>query len=166
MDYISLKNQGSTDTGTSNPETPAPQTWTGTVISGDVLRVRAGAGTSYSIVGFLNPGTKVTVTEQKTVGAVTWGKTSQGWISMGYVKLDSTEEEPEVDKPAEKPEEPADVRTVTVSVLNVRKGAGTNYSVVNQLRKGAKVTITEIVTVGGVTWGKMNLGWICLDYTK
>lgn len=166
MDYISLKNQGSADTGTSNPETPAPQTWTGIVISDDVLRVRAGAGTSYSIVGFLQPGTKVTVTAQKTVGAVTWGKTSQGWISMGYVKLDSTEEEPEVDEPAEKPEEPADVRTVTVSVLNVRKGAGTNYSVVNQLARGAKVTITEIVTVGGVTWGKMSLGWICLDYTK
>ena len=39
-----------------------------------------------NVILTLANGEKVTVTEQKTVGSVTWGKTNKGWISMKYVK--------------------------------------------------------------------------------
>ena len=57
------------------------------------------------------------------------------------------------------------VRTVNVSCLLVRSGAGTGYSQVGYLYRGAKVTVTETKTVNGVLWGKISGGWICLDYT-
>ena len=167
MDYVSLKTQSSTKPDSSTPEQSKPEALTGTVVSSDVLRIRAGAGTSFSIVGFLDPNAKVTITEQKTVGSTTWGKISQGWISMDYIKLDNREDEPEVDEPTQKPEEqPADIRTVTAYCLCIRQGAGTNYKVVGYLDYGVKVTITDIVTVSGQQWGKTSQGWICLNYTK
>lgn len=180
MDYISIKSSGTTEGGsgstgnTGTPDTPAQggttttQKITGTVISNDVLRVRRGAGTNYGVVGYLNPNTKVEILEKKTVGATTWGKVSKGWISLDYVRLDSTNNDPEAlpdDEFDEEETTPAMVKTVNVSCLLIRSGAGTGYNKVGYLYKGAKVTVTETVQVGGNTWGKIANGWICLDYT-
>ena len=51
------------------------------------VNVRSGPGTSYSIVGFLHTGDKVTILETKTVGGTKWGRIAKGWISMDYVKV-------------------------------------------------------------------------------
>ena len=56
-------------------------------ITGDYLRIRSGAGTSYSILGYLRTGDKVTILETKTVNGVKWGRINKGWISMEYVKV-------------------------------------------------------------------------------
>ncbi len=139
-------------------ETPAaPTAVTGTVDVDDYLRIRSGPGTSYSVSGYYKDGEKVTVTEQKQVGSMTWGKTEKGWISMSYIKLDKTESSGA---------DSADVRTVTASCLIVRSGAGTGNSVAGYLYRGDKVTVLETKQVGSMTWGKIATGWICLDYTK
>ena len=54
--------------------------------------------------------------------------------------------------------------TITTDVLNIRNGAGTNNSIVGQVRKNEVYTIVE--TNGN--WGKLKsgAGWICLDYTS
>lgn len=52
---------------------------------------------------------------------------------------------------------------VTADVLNVRKGAGTNYAVVSQLRYNTQVTISKTSGNWGYISGK---GWVCLDYIK
>lgn len=53
---------------------------------------------------------------------------------------------------------------VTANVLNVRQGAGTNYKIVGNVRKGAVCELTEV----NDGWGKINKpnGWICLDYCE
>ena len=53
---------------------------------------------------------------------------------------------------------------VTADALNIRKGAGTNYSVTGVIRDGGCYTIVQ--TSGN--WGKLKsgAGWICLDYTQ
>ena len=143
---------------------------TGTVKAEGGLAVRKGAGTGYDIVEYLENGSKVVITEQKKVGAMTWGKISSGWISMNYVVLDkttSTEEKvPETTVPETTPE-PENVQTGTVKVddaLSVRKGAGTSYAVVKFLYNGDKVTITEVKEVSGTKWGYIGSGWVCMDY--
>ena len=65
--------------------TEAPQPVEKTVTASS-LRVRSGAGTTYSVVTTLKKGTKVTILETKTVNGVLWGKTDRGWLSMDYVK--------------------------------------------------------------------------------
>lgn len=73
MDYIELT------------ETKVPDGSVVRTVTGDILRIRAGAGTSYEIVGSYVQGTQVVILEQKTVGNTIWGRTDLGWISMDYV---------------------------------------------------------------------------------
>ena len=83
------------------------------------------------------------ITEQKLVGSTTWGKTAKGWISMDYVKLDS-DGNSEPSEPEDEEMPATMVRTVNVSCLLVRSGAGTGYSQVGYLYRGAKVTVTDL----------------------
>ena len=81
MDYIRLDGQSSaSDSGSTSTSTNSK-----TVIA-DCLCVRSDAGTNNAVVSYLYYGQKVTVTETKTVSGMTWGKISNGWISMDYVK--------------------------------------------------------------------------------
>ena len=50
--------------------------------------------------------------------------------------------------------------------LRIRNGPGTSYGMVGYLKDGARVEILEERTVGGMTWGRIEKGWICLDYVQ
>ena len=50
------------------------------------------------------------------------------------------------------------------SDLNIRKGAGTSYDVVDRYGKGVVVTILQTKTVSGTTWGRTDKGWVSMDY--
>ena len=76
MDYVNVGNSGTTT-----------ESQKGTVI-GNGLNIRNGAGTDYPTIGSLNYGDRVTILEQTKVGDTTWGKISQGWISLDFVSLD------------------------------------------------------------------------------
>ena len=156
---------------TTVPDTTAPAVTkvTGTVKANGGLAVRKGPGTGYGVVKYLSNGANVTITEQKKVGTMTWGKVSDGWISMNYVVLDKAQTTtPETTVPettTPKTEESTLTGKVKVSdALSVRKGAGTSYAVVKYLYNGTKVTITKTQTVRGTKWGYMGSGWICMDY--
>ena len=53
---------------------------------------------------------------------------------------------------------------VTADVLNIRKGAGTQYPVVGTIQDRGVYTIVDTCN----KWGflKSKAGWICLDYAK
>ncbi len=160
MNYIKITQ---TSTGGNTGSTEEPEKITGKVISNDVLRIRSGPGTSYTIVGYLKPGQTLTITETKTVGSTTWGKTEKGWVSMDYVEITSggtSEEDPGEEEPV------VVTKTVSVSCLIIRKGAGTSNEIAGYLYRGAKVQITEIKIVGEQQWGKIANGWICMEYVK
>lgn len=58
---------------------------------------------------------------------------------------------------------------VTVSALNIRKGAGTNYPVVGQIKdKGIYTIVAEAYGSGATKWLKLKsgVGYIASDYTK
>lgn len=92
-----------------------------------------------------------TVEEQRVFGVA---------IAKGILKtLDITPQ----DKPTT-PIAPSNVVVhvaVTANVLNIRAGAGTNYKVVTQAKKGGEYDVYEIKG----DWGKINGGWFNLDYT-
>jgi uncharacterized protein YgiM (DUF1202 family) len=61
------------------------------------------------------------------------------------------------------------VKVTAKNGLNVRKGAGTSYAIVQTIKYGEVYTITAEKKVGSQTWGKLKsgAGWICLTgYTK
>ena len=142
----------------TQPETPSggstsTDAKTGTVTT-DELRIRSGAGTTYSVLGYLYTGDRVTITEQQTSGSMVWGKTDRGWVSMDYVLLDGAESG-------------SDARTGTVNAdefLRIRTGPGLSYAVAGYLDPGDRVTVTQTRTADGMTWGKTDRGWISLSY--
>ena len=161
------------------PETTAPEavTVTGTIKANGGLALREGPGTGYPRIKYLPNGSKVTILEQKTVGSMTWGKISSGWISMSYVVLDAAESEPET-KPTEpaapetKPTEP-ESKPVQTSLtgkikadggLALRQGPGFGYARIRYLANGTKVTILEQKEASGMNWGRISEGWISMNY--
>ena len=80
MDYVDVSNSNSTSTNEDGSKN-------GTVI-GNGLNIRSGPGADYPAVGTLNYGDRVTIVEEKKVGDTTWGKISNGWVSLDYVSLD------------------------------------------------------------------------------
>ena len=81
MDYVDV------DGETNNNNNTTTTTGNGTV-TGNGLNIRSGAGTDYDTVGSLKKGDRVTIQETQTVDGVKWGRISQGWICLTYVKMD------------------------------------------------------------------------------
>ena len=59
---------------------------TGTVTA-DKLNVRSGPGTDYKKITQVTSGDKLEILTQITIDKETWGYTSDGWVSMEYVKM-------------------------------------------------------------------------------
>ena len=180
MTYVVLDK---TQSEPSTPETSAPAqtSLAGKIKASGGLALREGPGFGYARIRYIDDGTKVTILEQKTVGNMTWGRISEGWISMTYVVLDKAETKPEPTTPettvpettapaettpeASQGEQTTQTGTVNArSGLSVRSGAGTTYAVKQYLSNGTKVTITEVKVTNGTKWGKISNGWICMDY--
>ena len=132
----------------------------GTVTGAARVNVRKGPGVGNALATTLAEGTAVTVYEQTTADGAPWGRIDQGWISMGYVKLQQVQ----------KPTDGSNIGTGSTAVvsssvrLNVRSGPGTNYSKVATLAPGTSVVILRKETVGGATWGLIDQGWINMSY--
>ena len=123
------------------------------IIIADALRIRSGPGTEYPITGFYYQNEPVAVSEKVLVDSVYWGKTTTGWINMDYVQ---TENAP--------PSAANNVKTVIADCLRVRKETRTDSRIAALLYYGDKVTVLETVTVDGTVWGRLDKGWICMDY--
>lgn len=108
------------------------------------------------------------------------GETSLVAISITEATIEATEAKEETTLPTTKPTQPTEAtqpetestkpaaRTGTVlrsaDELNVRSGAGIDYSKIGILRGGEAVTIYEEKTVGDTVWGNIGYGWVSMDY--
>ncbi len=141
-----------TEPPVTEPPAAEPEKTMGT-ITGDSLRIRSGAGISYSVRGYLNKGDRVEILDQKVVGSMTWGKISKGWISMDYVQLDKTETA-----------EPQTGKVIDGVTLRVRSGPSDTYAITAFLSGGSKVTVYETKPVGTALWGRVDGGWVNMDF--
>lgn len=101
---------------------------TGT-ISGSVVNIRSGPGSSYEIVGTVLQDTEVTIQQkQGDWYKVSLGKTT-GWVSASLLST-STKSNPTVQ--------------VTGELVNLRSGPGTGYSKVGQAAQGETLTLIDV----------------------
>lgn len=122
------------------------------------LNVRNGPGTSYEKVGRLSEGERVIIYETQYSGASEWGRIEAGWICMDYVEVAGQH----VD----------DTTSVCMTVcvkpsageLKIRSGPGSSYNEVGRLQSGEYATVTELQQNGYSQWGRIEIGWICMDY--
>lgn len=140
----------------------------GTVTASE-LNVRSGPGTTYDRVKALSQNDRVQVLQQITVGGTTWGYVSGGWVSMDYVSLDggnNTGNTGTGNTGNTGTSTGTGTGTVTGTAVNVRAGAGQSYQTVGSKTMGDVVTIYETVTAEGYTWGRIDTGWICMNYVR
>lgn len=167
----------------SSPESPQGPT---IIAKGQVknvssqLNVRSGAGTNYKVVSSFKNGQAFNIYGKENgwykVDYSVNGSTNYGYISGDYVKI--TEEfnkpsTPEVEKPSV-PETGGNQgvtregQVVGISSrLNVRSGAGTNYSVVTTITNGTKLKInSESNGWYNVTLSNGKSGYVSSQYVK
>lgn len=110
------------------------------VITGKGLNIRKEPSTDADVLGSYDKGDKVEILEVKG----NWGRTSKGWISLDYVKMETG------------------TGTVTASSLNIRKEANTDSEKVGAYEKGDTVKILEVKG----DWGRTDKGWVNMKYVK
>lgn len=153
-----------------NPSEPGKQpeggsatlTGTGVVTNAPMVNVRKGAGMHFAIVTSLANGTKVTVYETTNYANATWGRIDQGWIYMHYVKLDGAGTGS--NGTGSNGTGYATGYVSSRTNLAIRSGAGMGYPKIGSLTPGTKVTVYEQQLTGGMIWGRIDRGWICLSY--
>ena len=125
-------------------------------VTADVLNVRSGPSTSYSITTKLYKGNKVEILETSNG----WHKIktsngTTGWVSASYISILQGSNSQSSYK-----------ATVNATSLNVRSGASTSYSVITKLPKGTVVDVIENASNG---WKKIKTsngttGWVSGQY--
>ena len=127
------------------------------------LNLRKGPGTSYSVIRTLSKGTAVTVHSSSNG----WSKISvngvEGYVSTSF--LSSTNPSTNSSTSNETTSTPTTTMYVTPDAgLNLRKGAGTSYSVIKTLSKGTAVTVHS----SNNGWSKVSAngveGYVCTSY--
>ena len=154
-DYIKVSS-GST----SQPSTST----TKATVTATSLNVRSGAGTSYSVITKLPKGTVVDVLESASNG---WKKIktsggTTGWASGDYLTTGSAGNSSTNNSTSQTSYK----ATVNTDSLNMRKGAGTSYSVITKLSNGTVVDVLESASNG---WKKIKtsngtIGWVSGSY--
>ncbi len=134
-------------------------------VNADALNVRSGASTSNSIIGSLKSGDKVEILSTSNGWHKIKYNNTQGYVSSDYITISSNDNS---SNPDDSPSHNVDgkIAIVTADALNVRSGAGTNYSVISTVRYGSKLPIISAsngwynVKVGSTT------GYISGDYVS
>lgn len=133
--------------------------------AGEKLIVYAAPSVESEASGEVDQSTTLDITaDYLDENGVKWGKTAQGWVKLTGTTVDT--------KAAAKPERVQDDTgdglkvMVTANDVNVRSGAGTEYTRVGSVGYGQSISITEVKIVNQEKWGKFSKGWICLSYTN
>ena len=173
---------GSQQTDSTTTETQAVNV----VVTGNYVNLRKGPGTNYGIIGSVNAGAALTITETAEGSGYRWGNAGGKWICLSYTNYDAalaameqakqetTEPEettPEETTPEETVPETTEPKPTTVTGtvkanggLALRTGPGTGYSLIRYLANGSRITVLEQSVVGSMTWGKLSDGWVSLSY--
>lgn len=170
--FFAYKNTGSSKPNNDKPVVTA--TYTRYVRVNTSLNVRNAPNGNW--VGSLSNGTKVTVYETSS----NWSRIGESrWVCSDYLTSQSTSTTSQTVQKLNG--YTTGTYRVNASVLNVRYGAGTNYSTktwkqltanarsqnsrlgnyyTNGYKKGVVCTVTKV----SGNWGLTASGWICLDY--
>ena len=133
------------------------------------VNVRASASAGSALQGTFPLGNIIDLLEETQNNGFTWYRTTKGWVCGDYVqKMAAPKPVPPVkpDTPSV-PGTPSAVQTGTVSAnvdVNVREAPGVENRLVTTLRSGSKVNIYESQDVNGVTWYRIDQGWMSGEY--
>src|SRR5680860_99207 len=154
--------------GGSSGSSPGSSDTSGNAATTAGLNLRSGCSLSASIITVMPSGSRIEVTggSQNGYYPLTY-RGSSGWASGDYIRFDSGQDPGQADSGSTPPPASTNGPTATVidGALNLRTGAGTNFSVITVMPNGAQVTLTG-QTSGG--WKSVsyngNAGWAFAEF--
>ena len=111
----------------------------------------------FGTVGSLSKNTRFNVYEVKLADSMVWGRIGTSkWICLSYTLLDSTGTATGA----------GEMATVikTGYAVNIRNTTSTGGALMGKMRINSRIEILETKTVGSVTWGRISLGWVSMEY--
>ena len=148
----------------------APTGKIATIVGSDSVRVRSAASLSGNVIGSIKLGTTVNILDEKKgwykidykctdeEGVESWVYGQYVKVSEGTVSADGTGTSTEGIG--------VGIIANTYSGVNLRATAGTNGVLKGKILPGTQVNILETKTVGASKWGRVENGWICMDYVQ
>ena len=136
--YVSSRYLDSEKTNSQESSTTTKPTIKETkIVNTEGLNVRKGPSTSYSKLGSLSKGSKVSVISESNGWTKILYKEQEAYVSSIYLDSEkSNSQDSTVSKPTIK-----ETKIVNTDKLNVRKGPSTSYSKLGSLSKGSKVSV-------------------------
>ena len=136
------------------PVTISPVTVT---ITDDYVNIRKEPSVTATKVGTAKMGETRTIAMLSDDGK--WGYCSEGWIFLAYTNYYGTSSGGSASPVSGTP------GTVSGAAnVNVRVAAGVGNNLATTLANGTSITVYEQTTVNGVAWGRIDQGWICMQY--
>ncbi len=134
----------------------------------DLLNVRSGPGTGYSVIDAIAYGTNGLIVDGPVFAdGYTWyelnyvGGSSDGWVASDFLSLVTSGGGFGI----------GDIVAVDSASLNVRSGPGTGYAVIDTLFSGNQGVVTDgPVSADGYTWYQLNYsyggytGWVAGEF--
>jgi uncharacterized protein YraI len=144
----------------AKPSTNGPQAGVAT----DFLNLRSGPSGSHPVIAVIPSGADLVINGESSGGylSVTWSG-FQGFAHRDWIRVSGTTSP----GPTTPVTPPASGTAVTTDSLNLRAGAGTNFTVLAVMPAGATVTLTGQTANGfyGITWNG-NTGWAAAEYLR
>ena len=136
--YVSSRYLDSEKTNSQESSTTTKPTIKETkIVNTEGLNVRKGPSTSYSKLGSLSKGSKVSVISESNGWTKILYKEQEAYVSSIYLDSEkSNSQDSTVSKPTIK-----ETKIVNTDKLNVRSGPATSYSKLGSLSKGSKVSV-------------------------
>lgn len=132
---------------------------TATITYNGYVNVRIDAGTNNKIVGALSTGTTVDLYETKFVNGLQWGRCKTGWFCLSYADVQGLSADANI----------SDAGFTSYAFTGTLKDIGVIiYSAPSMNAEVVRakdlldpnVTITNLTSAEGYTWGKFSKGWI------
>ena len=150
-----------------------------TIVGADKVNVRASSAIYATQIGKISYGTQVPVLGEKNgwykieydvdnnAETDSWVykdyvKISEGTINMGGTSNGSTTGNAGSGSTAV--ETGLGIIANTYSGVNIRTAPGTGNAALGKILPGTTVEILEVTTYGAAKWGRVEKGWICMDY--
>lgn len=131
----------------------------GKIVNVQRVNVRKHPSVKAEQVKQLEQGATVTVYEVLENDNAMWAHTNEGWIAKQYVKLDGPLPDPD-------PALGVHAKVYYTQKVNVRKEPSISSEKVAELARDTMVTVYETKKVGGAEWGRIDEGWVSMDYIK
>lgn len=131
----------------------------GTISGTYKVNVRKQPSVKSEKVTELKQGEKVTVYEVLEQDNAMWAHTNAGWIAKQYVKLSGPLPEPD-------PKLGVHGEIYFTQKVNIREEPSVSSKKVTELTRGTMVTVYETKNNLGKNWGRIDEGWVSMDYVK